>query len=129
MRLFDFNRVRLKWKVFAFLLGFCALLLVVLWLSQTVFLNDIYKFIRTQELNQAISLVEREINSPDLEEILTNLEEEHGIYVGLTADFVPPIRDRGPALTDQRTSPIETITEVRVFLLENGRTYRSPFLR
>jgi sensor domain CHASE-containing protein len=58
------DNLKLKWRIFVFLLIFCALLLSVLWLFQTVFLNDMYKHIRRQELNHVIAEVERNIDSP-----------------------------------------------------------------
>jgi len=61
------DKFKLQWKIFGFLLGFCALLLAILWMFQTVFLSDMYKFIRKVEIDKAIALVEKNINSPSLE--------------------------------------------------------------
>jgi len=53
------DRIKLQWKIFIFLLGFCVLLLAILWMFQTVFLSDMYKFVRKMEIEKAISLVEK----------------------------------------------------------------------
>ena len=122
-----FNNLRLKWKVFTFLLGFCALLLCILWLFQTVLLTDMYKFIRRQELNQVIQTVEKEINNPDLYDILLQISTEKEITVAPTREFSPPQR---PGFEDQGRRgepPIDVITEVREFTLENGQTLSLTF--
>ena len=119
--------LRLQWKVFAFLLGFCGLLLIILWLFQTVFLDDVYKIIRRQELRRAITLVEKEIDSPNLQTVLIKIQEENDILVALTQDFVPPQR-QGPNLQIvQGNTVYETITEVREFSLKNGQTISLTF--
>ncbi|NLP12977.1 MAG: hypothetical protein GX383_00500 [Clostridium sp.] len=46
------DKFKLQWKIFGFLLGFCALLLAILWIFQTVFLSDMYKFIRKVEIDK-----------------------------------------------------------------------------
>ncbi len=44
------SRWRLKWKVFLYLLIFCAFLLILLWLFQTVFLDATYQRIKRGEV-------------------------------------------------------------------------------
>ena len=75
------RRFKLQWKIFLFLLSFCVLLLGFLWMFQTVFLSDTYKFVRKLEIARAIALVEKNINSPDLESILLELEAAKAITV------------------------------------------------
>ncbi|MCL1822982.1 MAG: HAMP domain-containing histidine kinase [Oscillospiraceae bacterium] len=127
------SRLKLKWKIFAFLLGFCALLLSILWLFQTVFLNDIYKFIRRQELKQAITEVEREMETKgenaDLEGLLIRIQEEKDIMVAFTIDYTTVIfrpdsqnyqieRRDFTVISERRES--EVITDVREYKLQNG---------
>ncbi len=120
-------RLRLKWKVFAFLLGFCSLLLVILWLFQTVFLSDMYKFIRKQELNQAIAIVEREIDNPELQAILFRIQVDNDIIVAPTRDFIPPHRPEREDFASRNNMPLETITEVKEFTLQSGQTVSLTF--
>lgn len=127
MSILKLNKLRLKWKIFAFLLGFCSLLLVILWLFQTVFLNDMYKFIRKQELNQAIATVEKEIDNPELQRILYNLQVENDIMVAPTRDFVPPHRPGREDFGSRNNIPLETITEVKEFTLQNGHAVSLTF--
>ena len=102
--------------MFAFLLGFCALLLVVLWLMQTVLLNSMYKMVRRLEMEQAIKTVERSINSPDLQNVLVTLKDTKEITVSL-ADEKTPRPKRRPESKHRME-----ITQVRNFTLEDGKT-------
>ena len=144
----NLNKMQLKWKIFAYLFGFCAILLAMLWLIQTVFLNDMYKFIRMRELRQVISRVEAEIENPDLASMLLRIQEENEIIVSPTRDFVPPQRPRGgdPAAAAGGGDPAAarggdpsaagrgggnpmpgTITEVKEISLQNGQTVSLTF--
>ncbi len=111
------DKLKLQWKIFGFLVGFCALLLIILWLFQTVFLNDMYKFIRKVEIKKAITLVEKNINSPMLENVLSELESTKEIMVRPTQDFAPPIR---PAPYRPVRRQPETITKAQEFVLKDG---------
>ena len=130
MERLNMSKLRLRWKVFAYLLGFCALLLIILWLLQTVFLNDMYKMIRRQELNHVIAAVEKEINSPNLPVLLMDVQFQNDILVTHTQDFIPPQRPERPGFAprDRRGSlPFEAITETREFTLENGQNISLTF--
>lgn len=46
-----------KWKIFTFMLGFCLLMLVILWLFQTVFLESFYTVIKLNQVeDEAVRL-------------------------------------------------------------------------
>jgi len=118
------DKLKLKWKIFAFLLGFCALLLVILWLFQTVFLTDMYKIIRKNEIKKAIALVEENIDSAELQAVLNNLEVGKEIIVMPAKEFAPPER---MMQNDRGRRPPETITETKEFILQDGRTISLTF--
>lgn len=118
------DKLKLKWKIFAFLLGFCALLLVILWLFQTVFLTDMYKIIRKNEIKKAIALVEENIDSAGLQTVLNNLEAGKEIIVMPAKEFAPPER---MMQNDRGRRPPETITEIKEFILQDGRTISLTF--
>ena len=111
------DKLKLKWRVFAYLLGFCALLIAVLWLFQTVLLNGMYKFVRRAEINQAIVLVQENINSPDLQSILEDLQSTKDILVMPTLEFEPPT---GPVRVNSGLLRPESITKSQSFTLGNG---------
>jgi signal transduction histidine kinase len=118
------DKLKLKWNIFGFLLGFCALLLAILWLFQTVFLSDMYKFVRKAEIEKAIALVDENINSRKLDSVLYELEHTREIIVRPTQDFAPPIR-----LVPDRPGgrQPEAITKAQQFVLKDGDTVSLTF--
>jgi len=118
------DKLKLKWKIFGFLLGFSALLLIILWIFQTVFLSDMYKLIRKSEIKKAIVLVEKNIDSPKLKDVLYELEVSKEIIVRPTMDFSPPISPI-PNKFDRRRP--ESITKEQKFVLKDGREISLTF--
>lgn len=118
------DKLQLKWKLFGVFLGFSFLLLGILWLFQTVFLSDTYKWIRKEEVEQAIVVVQENIDSPTLETIISELELTKEIIVRPTKGFTPPIR---PADRRQGLRRAETLTKTREFVLEDGKTLSLTF--
>ena len=118
------DKLRLKWRVFAYLLAFCALLIAVLWLFQTVLLNSMYKFVRRAEINQAITRVSENINSPDLQIILQELKNGKDILVMPAQEFEPPL---GPIRMEPGLPRSESITKTQSFTLGSGETISLTF--
>lgn len=118
------DRLKLQWKIFAYLIGFSSLLLIVLWLFQTVLLDDMYKAIRKNEINKAITLVEKHINSSNLQDIIHTLQAEKEIIVSPTQEFRPPAIPMQP---NSRMPKPETITRTKVFALQNGQRLSLTF--
>ena len=100
---------------------------MVLWLFQTVFLNDMYKFIRKQELGQVIAMVEKEIDSPDLQTLLLRIQDENDVMITPTRDFVPPQSPLPEPRGGRGNPPMTAITETREFTLESGRVISLTF--
>lgn len=120
------DKLKLQWKIFIYLLGFCVLLLGILWLFQTVFLSDMYKFVRKLEIERAINLVERNINSSNLDDILQELEASKEITVRPTQSFAPPVLPVPPAPGARGRRP-EAITRVHEYTLNDGRRVSLTF--
>ncbi|MDR2731111.1 MAG: HAMP domain-containing protein, partial [Treponema sp.] len=78
------NKLRLKWKVFAFLLGFCVLLLVVLWLLQIVFLDTFYRKIKAAEIKRSAFDIISNIESENIDRIIIDISESNNITVSIT---------------------------------------------
>lgn len=112
------DRLKLQWKIFAFLLVFCALLLLVFWLFQTVFLGEMYKFIRRNEIEKAIAQVEQNIDNPDLQSIFTELDDSREIFVSPSREFLPPQSQDEANKREKRK--MESITRERVFVRADG---------
>jgi signal transduction histidine kinase len=80
----NLNKLRLQWKIFAFLLGFCALLLVVLWLFQIVFLDTFYKRIKAAEIKRSAAVIINNIDRENINEIITDISDNNNITVSIT---------------------------------------------
>ena len=77
-----------------------------------------YKLVRKAEIERAITLVGKNINSPKLEDVLLELELTKEIMVRQTRGFAPPER---PAPNRAGWRQAETITRAQEFVLEDGR--------
>ena len=117
--------MKLKWRIFGFLLGFCGLLLLLLWLLETVFLNDMYKFIRRLEMDRAIAKVEKNIDSPDLEALLEQINRENEIMIDDAAQFKPKVLKPSPEGKERPRQ--ETLTRNVDFTKEDGATITLTF--
>jgi signal transduction histidine kinase len=71
----NMSKLKLKWKIFGFLLSFCALLLVILWLFQTVFLSSFYREIKVMEIKSDASTVQENINNKNLSHLITRISQ------------------------------------------------------
>jgi signal transduction histidine kinase len=118
------DKLKLKWRIFAFLLGFCALLIAILWIFQTALLTGMYKMIRRAEIEQAITLVEKNIDSPDLQSVLAGLGASKEILAAPTQEF--SVADR-PGRGDPNRRQMETVTETKEFVMADGQTVSLTF--
>jgi signal transduction histidine kinase len=118
------DRLKLKWRIFVFQLGFSLLLLLILWFFQTVLLTDMYKFIRKGELEQAVTLVGRNIDSSELQSILDDLVRNKEIVVMPTHEFKIPLR---PEAGGRDRHEPESITQTETFTMRDGRRVSFTF--
>lgn len=105
------------WKIFAFLIGFCSLLIATLWIFETVLLDRMYQGIRKNEIKKAILLVEENIDSPNLNQIIMGLQDDLEIIVTPAHNFVPPKRPNPSGRPPIR----QAITETKDFITSDGR--------
>lgn len=75
------EKISLKWKVFQYLLGFTAILLILLWLFQTVYLDSFYTAIKKSELEQALKVLIENLDSEDLDSTINNISEDYEVYI------------------------------------------------
>lgn len=75
----------IKWKIFAYLLSFVTLLLVILWLFQIVYLDVFYKRIKSKEIDDAMSDVTSIINGDNIEDEVNQIAKKYDISI-LIAD-------------------------------------------
>jgi methyl-accepting chemotaxis protein len=81
------QNMSLKWKIFMHLLAFCAVLLVVLWLYQIVFLDRFYRYVKIGEVRSSAAAIENNLERADFPQYLTQLaaDRQVGIEVVTTS--------------------------------------------
>lgn len=55
----------IKWKLFGYLAAFIAVVVLILWLCQVVFLEDIYRTVKTAEIKSAAVGLSRSVNDSE----------------------------------------------------------------
>ncbi|MFT3951673.1 MAG: HAMP domain-containing sensor histidine kinase [Oscillospiraceae bacterium] len=83
----------LKTYVWIYFMIFTALILVLLWLFQYVFLESYYKSMKAQDLSRAADKIEANISSGDLNGVVRDIAFHNNIYVLITDSMVNPILD------------------------------------
>lgn len=116
----NFNRLRLKWKIFTFLLGFCALLLIILWLFQTVLLDASYKNIRIMEIKRNAVTVMSNVGNDDIAEIIADISENSDISINIT-DF------SGKSILQAISAQDRHVTEFNMLLISHARENGGEF--
>lgn len=73
----------IRWKIFIYLIAFTALLLALIWYLQIGHLNNFYKYIKKDELQDVAELLVKHINDDNMEEYFAELAEDYDISVNL----------------------------------------------
>lgn len=79
-----FKGISVKWIMFATLLVFAAILLIILWLFQTVYLEKFYTSIKMKEIEKAMGTVEEGIKDDDIDSTIEVLASSYDICVMVT---------------------------------------------
>lgn len=66
------------------MLSFMAILLIILWLFQTVYLDTFYKKIKTNELENALENVEELVNDDEFEQAVETIADSYDICILVT---------------------------------------------
>ena len=80
------KNLSIKWKIFIYMLCFMGILLFILWLFQTVYLDTFYKNIKTNELEAALSHVETMSLDEDFSQAVETIAESYDVCI-LVTDF------------------------------------------
>ncbi len=78
------EKIGIKWKIFIYMLSFIAVLLALLWIFQTIYLDDFYKMIKQNEIDEALEHVEAIIDADDMTEGLELVSTSYDICVLVT---------------------------------------------
>ena len=73
--------VSIKWKMFGYLALLAGLLIAVLWLTQTVFLDDFYKYIKTQRIKAVSVTLSAHLDDPELQTLVTELALKEDVCI------------------------------------------------
>lgn len=80
------RKLSIKWKIFLYMLCFMGILLLLLWLFQTVYLDTFYKNIKTNELETALNHIETMSSEDDFEQAVETIAESYAVCI-LVTDF------------------------------------------
>lgn len=78
---FNKHQLSIKWHLFRSFLMFSAALLVLLWLFQTVFLDDFYKAIKRHTIESTARTIAANIDHEDLPTLLERLSQNNDVYI------------------------------------------------
>lgn len=73
----------IRWRIFIYLIGFTVLLLALLWYFQIVHLSRFYQQIKKNELTDVAELLEKNLDSDNMEEYFAELAEDYDMSVNL----------------------------------------------
>lgn len=79
------DSLSIKWKIFLYLIGFCGVLLALLWLLQVVFLSVIYEKIRLKQLYSSASQIENIIKQNGDVDLIENAARDNEACVMIIA--------------------------------------------
>lgn len=81
------NRIGIKWGLFSGFAAFAAIILVMLWVFQIMFLGSFYKFIKVSDIKNSAQTIERNINSDDLSTLIQNIARDNQICIIVSDEY------------------------------------------
>lgn len=80
------RKLSVKWKVFAYFAGFTALMLVLLWVFQIGFLEDVYRVTKIHSIKTNAKLIAQNIDSDDLEQQVLDMGQAGEMCIDIYND-------------------------------------------
>ena len=124
--------ISIKWKIFGYLLGFTAILLLILWLLQICYLDTFYKIIKTAEAEklttQVTEVLKKDYDAEVVETLIDELGAKSGMAILIT-DSKGTIHFNAEYIATSRinTMPLDQILECYAMAKENGGAARIEF--
>ncbi len=79
----------LRWRIIGFMSLFCILMILILWLFQVVFLEEVYQSVKRAELTRGATSLCNNIDSDEIETLMTRISQENDICISIyTGDGV-----------------------------------------
>lgn len=94
------RKISIKWSIFGYLLIFIVILLVILWVMQTVYLERFYKGIKEKELTKAVFEVVDIINDSNYKDQIDDIAKNNDIRIILADSEGQRLYDAGSAATE-----------------------------
>ncbi|MDR2354896.1 MAG: HAMP domain-containing histidine kinase [Clostridiales Family XIII bacterium] len=118
----------IKGKIFICLLIFCAALLALLWLFQVVFLDSIYKAVKTGEVKAVMKTLTADLDSSDLFDVAADLSEQKNVSIEILSENGSTLYSSGRDDFLRQREPINEISRLFILTMENGGEYfERPF--
>ena len=123
------KRISLKWKIFAAFSAFLLILLALLWLCQTVFLNSFYKAVKVYETKNVAFEASKVLSEDDADYQIAALSNEHDVSIKvLDSNFQTLYSASGREMHSFFNSiPDSEMVSFYQKAVENGGTYSEYF--
>lgn len=114
----------IKYKLFFYLAAFAAVVLVMLWLFQIVFLDDFYRSIKVKDIKDSARTIEENINNEDLETLLDSISKSEDTCIRILTENGADLYsiDAIPDCAIHRMPP-EDLYGLYQKTVQNGGTY------
>jgi signal transduction histidine kinase len=118
------DKISIKYKLFIYLSAFAAVMLVMLWLFQIVFLDDFYKYIKVNSIKSSAETISKNIDNDDLETLLVSISQQNETYIRIfNEDGSSEYSSDATPDSLIHKSPTEKLYELYQKAQQNGGTY------
>lgn len=84
LRKANFRNASIRYKIPLFLLIFVSAMLFILWLSEVVFIEDIYQSIKSDSIHKAGNEIVKEVDKKHIDKLVQKVSRDHGACVSVT---------------------------------------------
>jgi signal transduction histidine kinase len=85
------RRIGIKWNLFLSFLAFSGVLLVLLWMFQTVFLDSFYRSIKTSSIQHSAQTIANNIDHTELDTLVSRIAQENDINIRIISEDLTEI--------------------------------------
>jgi len=77
------QQTSMKWRIFGYLLGFALIMVVILWFFQIIYLDDFYKKIKTNQIEDAANSIVENIDNEDISTLIQRIAQRYDSCVSV----------------------------------------------
>ncbi len=117
------DKISIRWKLCTYFIGFSILMLLILWLMQTVLLDGIYAIYTRNSIKEYSKTISENIDNPELNSLLVSISQENEISVYLLSDdgMIKSATERSTSIRFDKAS--KAVLKYWELTSENGGTY------